>query len=160
MHAAPKLDIFKDYGYRSRPERVESASYDPGLRGWSDDSCFWLVKYGLIDKREALRDLQKLAPNWDSYGAAPPNRHALTTADEILTTLEEQLLLPTTIVPSAEGGVSIYFQCGSRTAYVECYNDGDPALVLYDDHGSVEVLEIGAEVARQDLPAKITNYLG
>jgi hypothetical protein len=50
------------------------------------------------------------------------------------------------IVPSAEGGVSIYFMAGHRTAYVESYNQGSQALVMYDENGDVEVLEIGRDM--------------
>jgi hypothetical protein len=64
------------------------------------------------------------------------------------------------IVPSAEGGVSIYFMSGNRTVYVESYNQGSQALVMYDQHGNTEVLEVGRDIARADLGGKILAYLG
>ena len=50
-----------------------------------------------------------LQTDWDSYGAEPPSTDAIRASQEILEDLAEAQILPSTIVPSAEGGVSIYF---------------------------------------------------
>ena len=50
-----------------------------------------------------------LAPNWDSYGAEPPNARSRALATCILGLLQRQVLSPTRIVASAEGGSVAFF---------------------------------------------------
>jgi hypothetical protein len=98
--------------------------------------------------------------DWDSYGAEPPGANAIRASKEILEELAGALILPSTIVPSAEGGVSIYFMTSHRTVYVESYNLGPQALVMYDLDGNTEVLEIGRDICRADVSGRILTYLG
>ena len=102
----------------------------------------------------------EIQTDWDSYGAEPPSADAIRASQEILEDLAEAQILPSTIVPSAEGGVSIYFMTGNRTVYVESYNQGSQALVMYDQLGNTEVLEVGREILRSDVGGKILAYLG
>jgi len=98
--------------------------------------------------------------DWDSYGAEPPAAHAIRASKELLAELAGALILPSTIVPSAEGGVSIYFIAGHRTAYVESYNHGSQVLVMYDETGNADVLEIGGDIRLSDVCGRILGYLG
>ncbi len=82
------------------------------------------IKYGLIDAEEALDRISNMERDWDSYGAEPPSANAIRASRETLEELASALILPSTIVPSAEGGVSFYFMTGHRTVYVETYNRG------------------------------------
>jgi len=122
-------------------------------------SAFWRINYGMINAESEFDELSRLAPNWDSYGAEAPSPAAISAARSILKTLCESLILPNAIVASASGGVSIYFFGGERTAYIENYNDGAQALVMYDRAGSTHVLEIGPEIASHDVAARILAYL-
>jgi hypothetical protein len=132
-------------------------------------ACMWIqmlsqseflrIKYGMIDAERELESMAALRNDWDSYGANPPSADAVQASKSILSKLYEALIRPTTIVPSAEGGVSIYFVNGDRSAYVENYNDGSQALVMYDRQGSVQVLEIGTEIALAEVGARIAAYL-
>jgi hypothetical protein len=97
---------------------------------------------------------------WDSYGAETPDGNAVRASREILQELAGALILPSTIVPSAEGGVSIYFMTGHRTVYIESYNQGSQTLVMYDQDGTAEVLEIGPDISRTDVADRILAYLG
>jgi hypothetical protein len=49
---------------------------------------------------------------------------------------------------------------GNRTAYVESYNQGSQVLVMYDQQGNTEVLEVGSDILRSDIGGKILAYLG
>jgi hypothetical protein len=98
--------------------------------------------------------------NWDSYGAEPPGANAIRAAKEILEEFAGAQILPSTIVPSAEGGVSIYFMTGHRTVYVENYNQGSQTLVMYDQNGNAEVLEIERDIPRAAVSSRVLAYLG
>lgn len=63
---------------------------------------------------DTLRELSRLQPNWDSYGASPPTRLAITLAKHLLTETNNILgqyaghrVQPELIVPLADGGVQI-----------------------------------------------------
>jgi hypothetical protein len=118
------------------------------------------IKYGLIDADAELHRISGMETGWDSYGAEPPSAEAIRASQEILQDLAGDLILPSMIVPSADGGVSIYFMAGDRTVYVESYNHGSQALVMYDQHGNTEVLEVGRDIPRSDVGGRILAYLG
>jgi hypothetical protein len=146
---------------------VETPSYNQRTGALRDDwlrrleqSTFLTIKYGLIDAEAVLDQISNMERDWDSYGAEPPGANAVRASKEILEELAGALILPSTIVPSAEGGVSIYFMTGRRTVYVESYNQGSQALVMYDQSGNAEVLEIGRDISRADVSSRILAYLG
>jgi hypothetical protein len=145
---------------------VETANYNDStlhlqdkLRQQLDQSSFLTVKYGLIDAESALSRISSLPPNWDSYGALPPSPGSIGASKTILERLAQDLILPSTIVASAEGGVSIYFISGQKTAYIESYNEGNQALVMYDQTGAIEVLEIERDVPTSSVGEKILAHL-
>lgn len=142
-------------GYRRREEEL--------ARAWFrmlDQSGFLTIKYGMINAEGALKAVSHLPENWDSYGAEPPSDAAVAASKSILTALCKSLILPSTIVPSATGGVSIYFFRGDRSAYIENYNDGTQALVMYEPSGSTEVLELGFDLAAEDVASRLLGHLG
>ena len=166
MPAVP-LPPFRPDRFGPAVHRVETPSYNQRTSELRDDwlrrleqSTFLTIKYGLIDAEGALDRISNLERNWDTYGAEPPSANAIRAAKEILEELAGALILPSTIVPSAEGGVSIYFMTSHRTVYVESYNRGSQALVMYDHNGSAEVLEIGSDIPRADVSGRILAYLG
>jgi hypothetical protein len=163
----PERDPFRLDRFRPAIRRVETPGYSQRTGELRDDwwrrrdqSTFLTIKYGLIDAEGALDQISNLGRDWDSYGAEPPGANAIRASKEILEELAGSLILPSTIVPSAEGGVSIYFMTGRRTVYVESYNQGSQALVLYDQEGNAEVLEIERDIPRTEVGAKILAYLG
>ena len=143
-HFVPQFDL------------VESAKYS----NWLTGSNFLVVKYGLINVKEELARISELPDNWDSYGAEAPARRAIEQTRSTLAELAGNLLLPSTIVPSAAGGVSAYFMKNDTVAYIESYNDGTQTLVTYDRDGNTEVLEVGSEILPAQLADQITGYLG
>src|SRR2546425_208767 len=52
------------------------------------------------EARRTLEYLKSLRPNWDSYGAEPPNSVALFLAEGVLHLLRKLKLKPSRIVPS------------------------------------------------------------
>jgi hypothetical protein len=163
----PERDPYRFDRFRPAIRRVEMPSYDQRTGELQDDwlrrleqSTFLTIKYGLFDAEGALDRISNLERGWDSYGAEPPGANAISASKEILRELAGALILPSTIVPSAEGGVSIYFMAGHRTVYIETYNQGSQALVMYDQNGDAEVLEIGRDIPRTHVSGKILEYLG
>ncbi len=163
----PDRDPFRLDRFKPALHRVETPSYNQRTGELRDDwlrrtaqSTFLTIKYGLIDAEGALDRISKMETDWDSYGAAPPSDTAIRASREILAELADALILPSTIVPSAEGGVSIYFMTGRRTVYVETYNEGSQTLVLYDRDCNAEVLEIGRDIPRSAVSSRILAYLG
>lgn len=81
--------------------------------------------------RKQLGELTTLGPDWDSYGAEPPNETAVDAAERILELLRTMSIPPTRVVASSEGGVAICFAEEDRYADFECFNDGDIAAVRF-----------------------------
>jgi hypothetical protein len=163
----PERDPFRLDRFRPAIHRVETPSYNQRAGELWDDwfrrleqSTFLTIKYGLIDAEGALDRISSMERDWDSYGAEPPGANAIRASKEILQELAGALILPSAIVPSAEGGISIYFMTGHRTVYVESYNEGSQALVMYDQNGNAEVLEIGRDITRADVSGRILAHLG
>jgi hypothetical protein len=156
-------------GLWTRPaiHRVETQNYNQRASEITEDlfrrlgqSTYLTVKYGLVDAEGALDRISAMEMGWDSYGAEPPAADAIRASKGILRQLATELILPSTIVPSAEGGVSLYFMKSQRTVYVESYNEGSQSLVMYDRDGSAEVLEIGQDIALSEVGKRILGYLG
>lgn len=78
---------------------------------------------------EALRDYRK---NWDSYESQPPNEDAISNSTRVLEISEKVDIEPTTVIPSAEGGVGISFWNKDKYADIECFNTGEMIAVTYD----------------------------
>jgi hypothetical protein len=49
---------------------------------------------------------------------------------------------------------------GDRNAYVESDNSGVQTLVMYDQQGNTDVLELGSDISRAELSERLLTYLG
>jgi hypothetical protein len=150
----PEIHIVETGAYSIKRDQLRDE-----VSNWLENSAFLTIKYGLINVDDELARLSQLQPNWDSYGAEPPSGEAIRSARSILGELFSGLILPSAIVPSAGGGVSIYFMKGVRTSYIENYNSGAQALVMFDQEGNSEVLELGIEVGVAEVGGRIMGYL-
>jgi hypothetical protein len=92
--------------------------------------------------RSSLDTCATLADNWDSYGAAKPARHSIEAADRFLQKLFTALFMPNRVIPSAEGGVAVYFNCDNKTAYVEYRNSKEVILAMFDDQSDPIIVEL------------------
>jgi len=88
-------------------------------------SCFWES----LDLH--LGCLANLPPDWNSYGAQPPNEAALALARKVLAKAREADMVPDRIDASADDGVAICFLRGSNYADIECFNSGEIAAVTH-----------------------------
>ena len=109
--------------------------------------------------RSRLGDLGSLTADWDGYGAEPPSPEALDRAAWLLHELYALQLVPSTIVPSAEGGVGIWLTQSGRNAYLECLNSGETIGALYTGQEEPQILEIGLHEHTERSLRRISGYL-
>lgn len=79
----------------------------------------------LVTLQSQLAELADLRDDWNGYGAEAPNESALSAAGGVLNILNELDLLPSRIVASADGGVSLVFLIPGGYVDIECFNEGD-----------------------------------
>ena len=107
-----------------------------------------------------LRGACGLKRNWDSYGAPAPNQLSLSLASQLLASLKFETLMPTALVPSAEGGIALYFIANEKTSYIEFRNSGEAISAMYDLESDPVVEEFYPTSDRTNRAIReITNYL-
>src|SRR3954470_24511985 len=97
----------------------------------------WLLRFAI-----ALKSFAELKPNWDTYGAQPPNETAITLSRIVLYALYEMNLQPVGLAPSREEGTTFSFFTGKKWAAIECANTGEIVAVRSDGSGDPEVWEV------------------
>lgn len=148
----PQLDLTIDsicrpphaiYRSRSRNDTRMDRFVFP-YSGVEDRSEFVRVQLQLDEARDQLSSSAVLAPNWDSYGAESPNAQSREDAGRILRLLQQLVIAPTRLLPSAEGGIGIVFSNAERYADIECLNSGEILLTTYFGMETPLVREIGS----------------
>jgi hypothetical protein len=111
---------------------------------------------------DQLARVSTFVENWDSYGAPAPAPMSIERARQAMGRLRSAQLLPETIAPSAEGGVSIYFSTGSQKVFIEFLNEGDVLFARYgkDDEPNVRVLRNGIQDLNNQALQEIRDHLG
>src|SRR5208337_879542 len=112
-------------------------------------SKFLQIEKTYQELRSSLHACATLPDNWDSYGAAKPAKHSVEVADRFLQRLFAELFMPSRVVPSAEGGMALYFNNDNKTAYVEYRNSGKVILAMFDDHSDPIIVELTESNADQ-----------
>lgn len=116
----------------------------------------WLLE---CDRR--LEELLELEQDRDSYGAAPPNRVAVSLAAKVLRALSKEGLSAPCINPSAEEGVCMSYRAGSLYADVECFNSGEMLAATSDGEGERRVWEVDSREAETVKTARLIRiFLG
>lgn len=125
---------FADQLARLEPPVGDSSSFAPSPAAWksceSTGDTAQAVDVTILAPRSdwlvaAFRKLAKLSTlrtNWDSYGADAPSIDAIASARRVLGVLLELDLEPTSVDPSAEGGICISFTTKNRYGDIECFN--------------------------------------
>ena len=114
-------------------------------------SRFLQIEKTYQEMRSSLDACAALQDNWDSYDAAKPARHSIEATDRFLGRLFAELFMPNRVIPSAEGGMAVYFHSDKKTAYLEYRNSGEVILAMFDDHSDpiiVELTECDADESR------------
>jgi hypothetical protein len=108
----------------------------------SSTSRFLQIAKTYQELRSSLDACAALADNWDSYRAAKPSKHSIEAAGRFLQRLFAELFMPSRVVPSAEGGIALYFSSDNRAAYLEYRNSREIILAMYDDHSDPIIVEL------------------
>jgi hypothetical protein len=127
--------------------RIGGASNAAGyIKEWNDFivSSLKFLRNGQIEAltvdfaplSKQLDQLKSLAVGWDGYDAPTPSADAIGAAKTLLQHMQNELLKPQRITPSAEGGVAFTFAAtGQRRAQIELLNSGEKFAHLYDLNG-------------------------
>lgn len=99
----------------------------------------------LCEVAAKLKQLSRLSAGWDGLGAPAPSATAVLAAADILRACAHGQLVPTGVVPSAEGGIGVTFRRGSLYADIECFNDGDILAAFDRGTGTPEVWPVGPD---------------
>jgi len=112
------------------------------------------------DFREKLHSTASLAENWNSYGAEPPNELARKLAFTVLQGLEKEPIVPSSLLPAGEGGITISFVRGAKRAMLEIYNTGEVLVAKYSASDPPQVWEFELTESRlRDSIDQIRTYL-
>jgi hypothetical protein len=135
------------------PPDVERAFLaEAQVRGVSPDEC---IRELLIARAASGADAV-FEPLWDKLAAIEsavshsdwkgesdaPNARSLVIASEILARLKEVAFYPSGIIPSAEGGIGIYFEQDRKYADIEVLNSGKLLGVTSDRSGTIIPFEV------------------
>lgn len=125
---------------RYRPSYVEIAD-DNIYQRYLDTSCLLLnsrdasqylrLKIAGFEADHRLQQISNVKPNWDTYGGDAPTSDSIRNAKAIIGKAIVQGLLPSAILPSAEGGVAVCFATQLKYADIECLNSGEILAVHY-----------------------------
>jgi hypothetical protein len=103
-----------------------------------------LDSYGKVFDTLSLRleQLIHTPADWNSYGSTPPTAVAIENARVILQRLRDKLLEPDSVNPSADGGIAFTFvSLTISRAEIECLNDGESYVLLYDLKGNSNTVD-------------------
>jgi hypothetical protein len=110
--------------------------------------------------QEDLELARSLQDNWDSYGAESPSGDVIRQGRDLLVALAARQILPDAIVPSAEGGIALYFTQDETTTYVEYRNSGEAILANYGQIGRVDVREFNSESDNPVILQAVLSHIG
>ncbi len=112
---------------RPMPEMVYRPTTNPGLPSLTK----WKPVYGIVEALRGLARIEKLEPNWDSYGSEPPSAVAIATARDLVWTVLQQMFvlfgeraIPYSIAPLSGGGVQIEWRGSTGAIEVEIGPEG------------------------------------
>jgi hypothetical protein len=109
---------------------------------WELSHRGWPVAEILLQTAQRLRQLAELAPDWDSYDAAPPSALAIAMASQLLATAGERFgaqagerLSPFAIAPIPDGGVHIEWRAPAREIEVDVGPEGQLGYLFIEGRG-------------------------
>ncbi|MBV9500448.1 MAG: hypothetical protein JO138_13835 [Acidobacteriaceae bacterium] len=164
-HAPTHSQALGIYRIVGRNDEATTASrYGAPLLGALHDiykqSAFWQSKLKFAEAREHLDLTASLNEGWNGYGAEAPSGLARQITAQVLGSLEQVLLPPDHLRPSAEGGIGLSFVNRDKRAVIEIYNSGEVAAATYSNEGAPEIWELEASQDQiLDTIARIRVYL-
>ena len=116
---------------------------------------------------ERLDELAKLERDWDSYGALPLTSTALALADGMMRKSVKQLgsplgerVAPYTLMPIADGGVSIEWRGSRATLELDIGPSGALSYLLIDHSTEVRQFEEASDISEGQALDLVGRVLG
>ncbi len=110
----------------------------------------------MVKVEERLAELAKLGPDWDSYGALPLAPRAIAIAKQTAEQAVERFGepgVPYTVMPIADGGVSLEWRGATTDLELDISPDGALSYLLIDRTGGErrydECYDLSAREARE-----------
>jgi hypothetical protein len=135
--ALPQQDILRLLSAQSHPAIYAQASNfsvvdSEAILSISHESSFWKRELHFQQLTQAARNASLYEIGWDGYDAPKPNDDSINQGIALLNKIKEVGLSPSSVLPSADGGVGISFRgLGGRRALLEILNDGSASYVIY-----------------------------
>jgi hypothetical protein len=116
---------------------------------------------------QRLDELSKLERDWDSYGALPLSSTALAQADATMrkavdlhgATLGKRVA-PYTIMPIADGGVSVEWRGNDATLELDIGPSGALSYLLIDHSAEERQFEEASDISREQALDLVRRVLG
>lgn len=111
---------------------------------------------------EAMTGLMALSDGWNGYSAPSPSLIAVENAKSFMVIASEARLVPTSVEPSAMGGVGVTFFRHPREVAIEFYNNETAHVLLTDDTTSqMDTHPVRTEESGyRELVEEVQNYFG
>jgi hypothetical protein len=96
------------------------------------ESSFWKRELHFQQLAQSARNASSYEIGWDGYDAPKPNDNSINQAIALLNKIKETGLSPSSVLPSADGGIGISFRGqNGRRALLEISNDGSASYTIY-----------------------------
>jgi hypothetical protein len=103
----------------------------------------------LVQTDEALQELLRLPPNWNSYGARPVSPDNVRAAKDLLRAIVQPETPRPSVVPTVGGGVQLEWHTGGIDLEIEIQAPGQYHVWLEDPQ---ENLALQTEIDSADTP--------
>jgi hypothetical protein len=163
----PYVDYVKDFvelsNFRSSGSFSQKIEYEIVERATkkSIDSSFLLSLSQFRTLVNELLSLESLPKGWNSYGAEPPSPDSVARAKAFLASPVLFAALPSSITPSAEGGVAILFAgANGHRVLVEFLNCNEDYGLFYNLLGDSQTIMCDSNPdSKSALLARVATYL-
>jgi hypothetical protein len=115
---------------------------------------------------ERLAEIARLAPDWDSYGAAPPSALAIARSAAFLVKLHTSFIEnvgkyigPSHVAPLADGGIQLEWSGPSAEIEVQIGPEGTFGYLLINKQGANRTHEEADEVPELQIIQLILNIV-
>jgi hypothetical protein len=113
------------------------------------------IYFALLDQ---LRSTANLQPGWDSYMAEAPNPLARRAAEKALEILRHLKAEPAAVLPSADGGIGICFNNGTKYGQLEFLNNGEAHALIYGGEPAPQAWQI--DLSQRDALTEAWKRIG
>ncbi|MBV8275508.1 MAG: hypothetical protein JO170_09665 [Verrucomicrobia bacterium] len=127
------------------------ASETGALADWYGKYMLSTVASKFATLRRKVRGFSSLQPDWDTQGAAPISRKAISRALKLLDLLEKKNVVPNAAIPTSDETILIRYQLGNETFKWEFDGEGQIAFVRIAPDGKRQYVDVVGDL--KELPA-------